>query len=28
VVVFVDSKQVEVPFREIAKPDGESRAVR
>jgi DNA mismatch repair protein MutS2 len=25
IVVFVDSKQVEVPFREIAKPDGQSR---
>jgi DNA mismatch repair protein MutS2 len=25
IVVFVDSKQVEVPFQEIAKPDGESR---
>jgi len=25
IVVFVDSKQVEVPFREIVKPDGQSR---
>ena len=28
IVVFVDSKQVEVPFREVTKPDGESRTSR
>ena len=28
IIVFVDSKQVEVPFREVAKPDGESRTPR
>jgi DNA mismatch repair protein MutS2 len=26
IVVFVDSKQVEIPFREVAKPDGASRS--